>query len=192
MKMKTDNDFGSVLRTIRLRKRLTMKEVAERMQIRETTYRKYETNELTPKDSTKAAIAKALEVSPSLLLADWSPCASSAIGNLISYYEAFGGSFVEKDGHISIRFEALEPFIRLWAEKHNGSAADYASAASSTKKSAVIDSYFDFLVGTDGSYLCQVSSKDSNPPTMQEAVTLTLTAPPHLYSRKNKPSAARP
>lgn len=185
MSKKVSNDFGSVIRTIRLRKGLTMKEVADRMQIRETTIRKYEMNELTPKTSTKLALAKALGVSPSVLLADWSPTPSAAIGHLLSYFEAFGGSFLEKDGHIAIEFDALEPFIRSWSEEYNRLRAEHTQSYSSAKKTAAVDSYFDFLINmNDSAVSSPASSACSTVPSMQEAVRLTKENPPRLYSRK--------
>lgn len=192
MKKNTGNDFGSVLRTIRLRKKLTMREVADRMQIRETTIRKYEMNELTPKTSTKLALAKALEVSPSVLLADWSPSPSSAIGHLFSYFEEFGGSFLEKDGHIAIEFEALEPFIRSWSKEFRSLNTEYKASSSKARKAASVDAYFDFLINADTSAKSLSASSARNiVPSMQEAARLTLENPPHLYKSNRAPASKK-
>ncbi len=187
MTQKNPVSLGSLIRTIRLRKGLTMQEVADRMHIRETTLRKYELNELIPRTSTRKALAEALGVAPFVLLSDWTPEVSSAIGHLISYFELFGGSFIEKDGHTAIEFSSLAPFVEAWAKTHDRISSPHASAAQKDNQDAALESYFDYLVsGISAEDLAAVPNPAAEIPSLCREVQLTMEAPPNLRHRKKE------
>lgn len=63
-------DFGNRLKTLRTQKRLKTLELAEKINISESTYRRYERNEIAPDLNIITKIAEIAEIAVSDLLSD--------------------------------------------------------------------------------------------------------------------------
>ena len=67
------NDFGKMLKSLRLEKGLTQEEVAQKMEGRKSTISRYENGKVVPSRSQVERLAQVLGIQQAVLLTQWQP-----------------------------------------------------------------------------------------------------------------------
>lgn len=131
---------GDIIRAIRINRKLTQEELAQKVGIRASNLRKYESNSLRPKAATIDKFADALDVNPYVLSCNWEPQAIEAFLNILSCAEQFGCSIIRTDDNkIGLVFESINELVSSWSA--------FRSNLQENRQVALLDCYLDFFSG---------------------------------------------